>query len=1415
MFIHSYKLPTIVCYFLAMIATIDIAVAGGNLIQQDPVDPSGIIEKKWDDRMFPIAWVLSSDGNPGSGIANSTIVTEFTTAFDTWEALPASRLDFVYAGEANRRSSALDGHNIVTFTDPDIIFPPGVVGLAATFSFTTEMTIDASNNDLDGDGSPDIPNGVYPPGTIFDGDIIFNSSLPYSTSGANSTLDIQAIALHEVGHFFGLSHSSLEDAVMYPFLNADVTSARIPKNDDIAFASFYYPQEPEFSAAFGAISGRVTNGIDGTRVLGAHVFALDPVSGEKIVGAYSLLDGGYTIPIAAGNYFVAIEPLDGDPAALDPQRINQVIAGTFDTSFPEEFYDANEANVESDPLAAAPVTVTAGVPTPDINIITNTLEVPGIGLALSPGINYFTFPVAAPAGLTSFDLLTALGNDTEINAIERYSQATGLFERTNYVDAIPGGANFDIVRGEGYIVYAQGQKAVTFTGIPDCPDISVKQGLNIIGVPCPPATYSAFDLLENLGNEYEVMSVQRYDNSTSSFDIAEYVGGSPSGNDFPVVNGEAYIAEMAVSKSTVKVPGQGQIFPPAIFGISPGRGVPDSIVLLIGQGFDTTFTNNLVLFNGVAAPVLFATPTVLTVKVPITATTGPVTVKVDGKVSNSVDFVVENATISESPDGDTQIISGQTAQGEISAEGEQDRYTFIALAGTKATISAKAITPGVPDLMLMLEGPSGGLLFTDDDGGIGTDPLINNFTITETGLHTIVVTSVPGTGTGSYNLALDISNITTVPTISVLSGDSQSALPGTDLPFPLEVLVTSSSGQPLAGVPVTFTATDVDLNPTASGLLINAGTTSVSTNGNGIATAQATLPAATNAQYNVVVTVPGFPAQTMKVGSIDTAVAEIVVTGNNQECGGDGCEVNTNVPNDYSVQFKDALGNNINNVFTQWKVVSGYGSLSGFVPSENPSGTGKQTTGADGLARVRHMLGEKVYFPDTKIRMPQTVAVTVPGRTTPILFGSKAKAGAPNKIESNKTNFSQLTHNTVRLNAIYLTVTDQFKNPVKGAVVTPSSSGGLSVNPGLLNGQFLPNFETNEDGVWVGMVGAGGVTPSIDEFMGKGSAGLASTYNVSVSVPGVSAVSYNVDVDMGPNMITWSTQGDSALITKDLTNPVQKRLLRYQRIDTYTPTDGDDADAGDWRDESFAPSNLRFVPISDVPVTFTVKRKDGETESGDLKPTKVNNLDTVTVPTDSSGIAQVDVKMTDVGGVVDVVGEIAGGVTVTFRNDSGNPGQDGAPLHDPVQIPNPQTFNDEDNFAESTTLNAIPVVLTVNIGDKNGLPADQVSGIDLQSLVVTLIGAKTKVLFDGVSNPSMPLGKFPHFPRIILDGTEQNVWPSADIINAGGFADMQIIYQPSGDELSVGTNNVRISSGLKDKVDNVTSTSNIDLPFTF
>jgi hypothetical protein len=110
------------------------------------------------------------------------------------------------------------------------------------------------------------------------------------------------------------------------------------------------------------------------------------------------------------------------------------------------------------------------------------------------------------------------------------------------------------------------------------------------------------------------------------------------------------------------------------------------------------------------------------------------------------------------------------------ADGEQDRYTFTALAGSLVTVRAEAVTPGVPDLVLVIEDPFGVAVATDDNTGGGTNPLINNFEVQNTGTHTIVVSNVPGSGTGAYRLSLTIATRSAPSQISILGGDFQTGV---------------------------------------------------------------------------------------------------------------------------------------------------------------------------------------------------------------------------------------------------------------------------------------------------------------------------------------------------------------------------------------------------------------------------------------------------------------------------------------------------------------------------------------------------------------------------------------------------------------------------------------------------------------
>ena len=98
----------------------------------------------------------------------------------------------------------------------------------------------------------------------------------------------------------------------------------------------------------------------------------------------------------------------------------------------------------------------------------------------------------------------------------------------------------------------------------------------------------------------------------------------------------------------------------SILSFNPTSAAPGASVTIVGFGFSPTIANNTVSFNGVAATITGATANTLTVTVPPTASTGPISVKTGGNtVASAASFtVVAGPSISSiSP---PFVLAGQT-----------------------------------------------------------------------------------------------------------------------------------------------------------------------------------------------------------------------------------------------------------------------------------------------------------------------------------------------------------------------------------------------------------------------------------------------------------------------------------------------------------------------------------------------------------------------------------------------------------------------------------------------------------------------------------------------------------------------------------------------------------------------------------
>jgi hypothetical protein len=173
--------------------------------------------------------VLWVQGHPAKGSPPATTFAAINEMFDQWASDPASALAFAQNGTSIDIGAATDGHNTVSFmTDP----PRSVFDkktLAITYTITTDDNLH-----------------------FLDCDIVFNDR-DFTWIDSNDTTDrtsLGSVALHEIGHFIGLGHSTNINDVMYPIAQG----YRLLSDSDKAGARFLYQKAFHFGTAVASAS---------------------------------------------------------------------------------------------------------------------------------------------------------------------------------------------------------------------------------------------------------------------------------------------------------------------------------------------------------------------------------------------------------------------------------------------------------------------------------------------------------------------------------------------------------------------------------------------------------------------------------------------------------------------------------------------------------------------------------------------------------------------------------------------------------------------------------------------------------------------------------------------------------------------------------------------------------------------------------------------------------------------------------------------------------------------------------------------------------------------------------------------------------------------------------------------------------
>ncbi len=273
-----------------------------------------VVDVTWRE---PVRYFIAE--RSANGVSAADVRAAVARAAATWSAVDSARVRFEFQGMTSAVPDTVDGRTTIGFLDRSDL--DDVLG-------ATSFMIDTTD------------------GAIVEADIFFNTRFNWSVSasGTPSRIDLESIALHELGHLLGLSHSALGEteqtgggnrrvtasgAVMFPIAMSSGTIAeRVLHADDIAGISDLYPG-PSVVEDTGSIVGRVTK--DGRGVVGAHVVAFNPETRE-LIGNFSLNSGGDFViaRLPPGPYVIRVEPIDdADPESFFSTEIDSDFRVTY------------------------------------------------------------------------------------------------------------------------------------------------------------------------------------------------------------------------------------------------------------------------------------------------------------------------------------------------------------------------------------------------------------------------------------------------------------------------------------------------------------------------------------------------------------------------------------------------------------------------------------------------------------------------------------------------------------------------------------------------------------------------------------------------------------------------------------------------------------------------------------------------------------------------------------------------------------------------------------------------------------------------------------------------------------------------------------------------------------------------------
>lgn len=487
--------------------TIDLTGAGPSPIPGHLL--ARVIGIKWDARSIPVQYRMNNTLNPIPNplgpaflsVADATTVLQ--ASFDKWNNIPTSFINMQIVG--TRANAGLVGFDMINELSFRTAANFAAIASSPSTNLISDITLvdgdqldgDADSDvssaitvatDVDNDGDIEFPAGFYKAGTILDNDVQFNTKVsnglrftidPLQADAVTRSVDLSCVATHEFGHSFGLSHvldnqvsgTDGDGSTMFPFIDTGDPAAELQQasvsEDDIAYASFYYPEgssasgpgalqagDVRFDKVYGLITGELRHGVLNQPIAGGVLRAIDRQNGRSVASAFSgttnlsfnpvngglffvptvaaaIPNGNYTIPLPQGSYDVLTEATDGSPVAAGNIGFTTQI-GTFfgQQNYIEEFWNNNdEGAIEREPGDSKNAHVNPGHVKSGVNITTNSvIQIAGFGARTNIGF------INPPAGGFIYATQFPASQISALNGGNPVLLQAGLFD-TTVVDA--------------------------------------------------------------------------------------------------------------------------------------------------------------------------------------------------------------------------------------------------------------------------------------------------------------------------------------------------------------------------------------------------------------------------------------------------------------------------------------------------------------------------------------------------------------------------------------------------------------------------------------------------------------------------------------------------------------------------------------------------------------------------------------------------------------------------------------------------------------------------------------------------------------------------------------------------------------------------------------------------------------------